>query len=284
MFPRQCIVRPICALRFPSYKPRFTLRRRHLPGWRQRHKHTPGSSLVTCDCLTEIRRPDAVMTVTEFAVLHCVAGTPTKELRGLLARAQAEQAKWCDKYLPEFSPAAVERTSIFRQVEDPLVVLLCAAWPSVEAHWLWIQSEENQAVMGSLTGHIVTEGDKKVDLLHVEGDVFAAPEDPVLTPLLSSPVISFGRLFVAPEKKAAFEEKHDQVKHIIHDFVKPYLGKAGWRVDKEGADAKDEYVAVSGWPDIDQHKAFAQADGYPKYAELLPYIDGADVKHYQRIQ
>lgn len=223
------------------------------------------------------------MTVTEFAILHCVAGTPSKELRDLMAHAQAEQDTWRSKHLADFPATASGHTIVFQQVEDPSVILLCAAWPSVEAHWLWIQSKENEAVMASLTGHIVTEGDQKVDLLHVEGDIFAAPENKTLTPLLSSPVVSFGRLFVAPEKKAAFEEKHGQVKHIVHDFVKPYVGRADWRVDKEKAEAKDEYVAVSGWPDIEKHKAFAQADDFPKYAELLQYIDGADVKHYQRI-
>jgi len=68
----------------------------------------------------------------------------------------------------------------------------------------------------------------------------------------------------------------------VQAFVKPFMGKGAWRVDKEEG-ANDEYVPVCGWPSVERHKSFAQEVDFPKYAELFEYIVGADVQHYQRV-
>ena len=222
------------------------------------------------------------MVVTELAILNCKAGGLTNRVRDILKEAAAVQGRWIAQHLADSPTSSPERgTRMFQQVEDPSVVLLRAEWPSVASHYEWIRSQENKIIMDDLTPHIVTEGEKKVVLLHVEGDVLSSPTDPGSTLLSNGKVSSVSRLFVAPERRPAFEEKYSQASHLLRDFAGPSNHKTGWRVDKEEG-SRDEFVQTTAWDSVERHMEFTKTADFPQYAELRNLVDEADVKHYRR--
>jgi len=217
------------------------------------------------------------MAVTELAVLRCAAGSLTEGVRDMLKAAQSVQDTWCAQHFPTSQLGIANRgTWVFQQIEDPSVVLLCAKWDSVPAHWEWIKSDENQGIMTGLAAHIVPGGDSGADLLHLDADIFDASD------LLSCPVLSVGRISISAANKTAFEQKFNEVRGILEDFADPFPVRAGWRIDKEAENA-EEFVLLCGWDSVGQHMDFSKTEQFAKYKEISAFINRANLKHYRRI-
>ncbi|KAG7288880.1 hypothetical protein NEMBOFW57_005240 [Staphylotrichum longicolle] len=188
------------------------------------------------------------MPVTEFALLHLSQTGPAPAapplpaaVRETLASAMQLQSAWHAAHFPSLPSRAADRAAVwFAQVEDPAVLLTTARWASVAAHWDWIRSADNVAVMAALAerGDIIAED---TVLWHVEGEIFGGgggeeegggtrgrsggdgPAREGVVPLLQSPVISVGRMFVAREKREAFAAKFEEVKGILEEYARPHL-------------------------------------------------------------
>ncbi|KAL1869720.1 hypothetical protein VTK73DRAFT_2961 [Phialemonium thermophilum] len=219
------------------------------------------------------------MAVTELAILTSTNGELSGELRKLLEQARPIQAAWHAENFPALPSTPAERgDAMFQQMEDPRKILLTARWDSVAGHHQWIASEDNKAIMAKLNSHI--DSDDLV-LFHLDSEIFSAPPPDGATGLVDSPVISVARLMVAPNQRKNFGDKFEEVRNLLEDYAKPHLVRTGWRVDKEH-DARDEFVVVCGWDTVQRHLDFAHTAEFLQYREILGFLDGSDIKHYQR--
>lgn len=250
------------------------------------------------------------MPVTEFALLHLSHTAPAPAapplpaaVRETLASAMQLQSAWHAAHFPSLPSRAADRAAVwFAQVEDPAVLLTTARWASVAAHWDWIRSADNVAVMAALAerGDIIAED---TVLWHVEGEIFSGgggeeegggrggggggdgdgdgPARDRVVPLLQSPVISVGRMFVAREKREAFAAKFEEVKGILEEYARPHLVRYGWREDGEEGAEEDEFVVVCGWESVEKHFGFAESKGFARYSEIREILERVDLKHYK---
>jgi heme-degrading monooxygenase HmoA len=99
--------------------------------------------------------------------------------------------------------------------------------------------------------------------------------------LLESPVISVGRMFVKKGDRRGFEAKFEEVRGILEGYARPHQVRFGWREDVEDGAEEDEFVLVGGWDSVEQHFAFAESEGFPRYGELRELIARVDLKHYK---
>jgi quinol monooxygenase YgiN len=145
---------------------------------------------------------------------------------------------------------------------------------------------ENKGVMAELDKDIIS-GDTV--LLHVAGNIFGlsssesgAGSESGLIPLLESPVISIGRMFVKKANKEAFAARFEEVKGIAEEYARPHLVRYGWREDVEDG-AEEEFVLVAGWESVEKHLAFAETEAFARYGQIREFVARVDLKHYKRL-
>lgn len=222
------------------------------------------------------------MTVTEFAIIHLTSARLSDAVRELLTASIPLQDEWHAAHFPAHRSSAADRAvAWFEQVEDPGWIMTTARWDSVDAHWQWIRSEANAGIMAKLgDGHIVPHD---TALFHVAADIFdkAVPASGSV-PLLQSPVISVGRMFVASEKKGAFEAKFGEVKDVLEEHAGPDMVRFGWREDLEAGAREEEFVLVCGWESVEKHLGFPQVPGFSRFQPIQGFIEREDTKHYKR--
>ncbi|KAL2197426.1 hypothetical protein P885DRAFT_77115 [Corynascus similis CBS 632.67] len=221
------------------------------------------------------------MPVTEFALLHLTTTFPPlpDPVRTSLAAAMRLQDSWHATAFPSLPSSAAARASVwFCQVEDPSWLMTTAKWDSVAAHWDWIRSEENQAVMGQL-GEAKSIIPQDTVLFHVGGEIFSGTSNAAL---LESPVISVERMFIPRADRGSFEAKFLEVNWILEGYAGPDLVRFGWREDIDKSLEEEEFVLVCGWESIERHVAFAESQGYARYGEIRNLLARVDVKHYKR--
>jgi quinol monooxygenase YgiN len=141
--------------------------------------------------------------------------------------------------------------------------------------------------MAELDGDIIS-GDTV--LLHVAGDIFGPSGSESgsgsgrgLIPLLESPVISVGRMFVEKSKKEAFAAMFEEVKGVAEKYASPHVVRYGWREDVEEGAEEDEFVLVCGWESVEQHLAFAETEEFARYGQIREFMGRVDLKHYKRL-
>ncbi|KAK4251002.1 hypothetical protein C7999DRAFT_37891 [Corynascus novoguineensis] len=221
------------------------------------------------------------MPVTEFALLHLTTTFPPlpDPVRTSLAAATRLQDSWHATAFPSLPSSAAARALVwFSQVEDPSWLMTTAKWDSVTAHWDWIRSEENQAVMGQL-GEAKSIISQDTVLFHVGGEIFSGASNAAL---LESPVISVERMFIPRANRGSFEAKFLEVNGILEDYAGPDLVRFGWREDIDESLEEEEFVLVCGWESIERHLAFVESQGYARYGEIRNLLARVDVKHYKR--
>ncbi|KAK6371279.1 hypothetical protein LTS17_009010 [Exophiala oligosperma] len=210
------------------------------------------------------------MPVTELALLRLRPGTewPTAELNAKLRQAKRvmETASGFDfRY--------------FRAVEDPDVIFIFGAWPSVEFHMTnFIPSQDNQELLELLKDQVTVEW-----MFHLDIDQTHSP------PPWHTNVIAVVRHFITDGEKESFKATFETNKHHLEAFIggsDRVVG--GWRIDKgfdpslEG-EVKSEYVLITGWRSVEQHHDFAKTDGFEKYGQIRNHLAGAEVKHAVRL-
>ncbi|KAG7115295.1 hypothetical protein HYQ44_007813 [Verticillium longisporum] len=171
------------------------------------------------------------MVVSELAILPLTAKNElSSEFLALLERCQATRDAWVLKDDPSLPADRTARgTSMYRQLEDPTVLLLTAQWESPEAHSRWIASAENASVMADLSPHLDTQGERAGDFFHLEGPVFTSLR-PDERSLLEAPVMSVGRCSVGNEKRDEFQRTFDETKDVVEDVARPYPLRGAWRI------------------------------------------------------
>ncbi|KAB5575455.1 hypothetical protein GE09DRAFT_1053016 [Coniochaeta sp. 2T2.1] len=219
------------------------------------------------------------MTVTELAVLHCLAGTKTPDLKQLLATASKVQSAWLATNQPTSPSTPNERgEAFFQQVEDPSKFLITATWSSLPSHHDWIASPENVSVFDPIRSHIDV---AQTSLRHVEGRLFAGPAAGGLKRMLDAPVVSVGRTYLRKEMKAAAEAKIREISDGMTDFAKPYEWRWGWVVDGK-EDEMLEFVIVAGWDSIERHRSFKTHPTQKRWQEFVDLAESTGFVHYER--
>ncbi|KAJ2965847.1 hypothetical protein NQ176_g10424 [Zarea fungicola] len=209
------------------------------------------------------------MSFTELSVFPLVTSGISPDLQAVLKKAQIERQVFCSD------------TWTFQQVEDPSIILVATNWASQDTHREWIQSQSYASIKKSIT-EFTKIGDGEAQRISLGTKLLSVSNEGELTPLVYSPVISIGRMFISADKKDAFVDKFNEVREIVEKYARPFEVRCAWRTNKEGK-SKEEFVMIAGWPAVEKHKEFASSPGFAKYLETKEFLDGADIRHYQRI-
>ncbi|OTB13684.1 hypothetical protein K445DRAFT_13728 [Daldinia sp. EC12] len=218
------------------------------------------------------------MPVTEFAWFIGAQGPAGDEIKDAMNQALIVQDEWCARNIPTLPKDREARgVALFRQVEDPSVVVLTAHWESVAQHGIWLESPENKTVYSSLKDHF-----QKVVLCHVENAQFfdASGPDGSIS-LLKSPIVGITTVTVPTEKRKEFEQAWIAKKHILEEYT-PVV-KYGWRIEKED-ESLEQMILSAPWPSVEKHMEFAKGKDFPQFQDaILSFSKAQDVKHYERI-
>ena len=208
------------------------------------------------------------MTLTELALLRLLPSTTADHasLKAKLANAKAVMEKYTGRTF-----------YILQQIEDPIFLYVIGEWESLKQHMDgFIPSAENQALLEELKNDLTVEW-----MFHVD-----APHAALPLPTLKksgdgsqagSHVLSIGRLFIKADDKDKFQETFDTNKHYLQVYLTEGSVGGGWRFDKD--DGKEEFAIITPWTDVEQHLSFAKTEDFEKYAQIKPFLDGAEIKH-----
>ncbi|KAI1503646.1 hypothetical protein F5X99DRAFT_417174 [Biscogniauxia marginata] len=226
------------------------------------------------------------MPVTNLVWLTSSSATFTDEDKAAMERALGAQAEWVARNVPSAPRGRDARgVGLFRQVEDPRVVLETAHWESTEQHLAWLASDEYKASSAALVPHFLLD---QIEYFHLDVDVFSGDGDgdgdgDGKVPLLKSPVVSVGRVTVAADRKEDLAKAWEGGKGVLEAFAKPHVVRSGWRKQKADPDT-EESVFFIGWPAVERHAELAKTEDFVKYATpLLSFAKTNDVKHYRRV-
>lgn len=223
------------------------------------------------------------MAITEVAILQASSSPLPDSLETIFT----EDTKNINSWAASKPDLDFDGTWLFQQIEDPSVMMMTAKWKDKKSYGQWAVSEEHLRVLPTITPHLAMEdGKPNGDMWFLEGDVFTSVSnkrsEDLEVGLLSSPVISFTRHFVAPEGKEAFENKFKEVKVLLEDFARPFAVRGAWKTDVEEGSRAVEWAVVVGWPHIERHIDFGEHESSAKYQDLLDFITGFEVRHYRR--
>ena len=217
------------------------------------------------------------MTVTEFAILP-LTHRFTKESSALPSQL-IEKLKAARIVLEKSSG---HQFRYFQQVEDPSIVYIFGNWDSVSAHQAFLPSQDNQQLLELFKDDVLTEGEKKMQMWHLDGDLFNGVNEWQMH-VLEAPTISCNRHFVPTEKKEGFQTKFEEVRGLLEDFTKPYKVVGGWRIEKD-SEEEEEWALFSGFQSVNNHMEFAKTEGFAKYRELVDFVKGFEVRHLTAIE
>ncbi|KAF2654357.1 hypothetical protein K491DRAFT_693887 [Lophiostoma macrostomum CBS 122681] len=208
------------------------------------------------------------MTITELALLRLLPPTAVDDasLRQKLANAKSVMEKYTGR-----------KFYFFQQIEEPALLYIVGEWESLEQHMNdFIPSAENQDVLNNLKEELTVEWLIHIDAPHAS---LPLPTTKIIEgrPVAGSHILSIARLFVSSGDNAKFRETFDANKHHLQYYLTEGGLGHGWRVDKE--DAKEEFVLITPWTDVDQHMSFAKTEAFTKYAQIRPFLDGNEIKH-----
>lgn len=217
------------------------------------------------------------MAVTEFALVHLSSPLTPQTLQAL-EEAQRIQDRWALEQDPQLPASRIARgTGMLQQNEDPSAILVTARWASPAAHWEWIGTEANKQAMGKLMPLIVTEGEKKLVLFHIDSVLFPPPGDGV-TSALGSPDLSVYHYRVSSSGKNKFESRLRETMAGLKTDAE-MLFRWGWKIEKED-DETDELLVVRGWDSEEQRLRFT---GSTAMDELSADALEVNVYSYKRI-
>ncbi|KAI1798782.1 hypothetical protein F4811DRAFT_163209 [Daldinia bambusicola] len=218
------------------------------------------------------------MAVTELAWFRSARGPVGDEIREAVNQALIGQDDWCARNIStSLKDREARGVALFRQIEDPSVVILTAHWESVDQHGIWLASPENKTAISSLKPHF-----EEIVLSHVENAEFfdgSGPDGSIS--LLKSPIIGITIVTVPAEKRKEFDQAWAEKKHLLEAYT-PLL-KYGWRIEKED-EGLEQFVLSTSWPSVKKHMEFATGKDFPEFQKaILPLAQAQEVKHYERI-
>lgn len=211
------------------------------------------------------------MPVTELARLSLQPGTEVSSPRLLSNLAKAKDV---------MEEASGFKFRYYHCVEEPSVVFILGAWPSVDFHMQeFIPGQANQELLALLKDQITVEAMFHLDL---DQSVRSLP--------LSKDMIAVVRHFITEGEKDSFMATFENNKHELESFIGSedhVVG--GWRVDKgydpsvEGEKRTEEFVLFTAWDSVEHHFEFAKTEGFQRYSKIRNHVDGADIKHAKEL-
>ncbi|ROT43225.1 hypothetical protein SODALDRAFT_33948 [Sodiomyces alkalinus F11] len=216
------------------------------------------------------------MAVTEFTALPIKGTEVSAEFKAALEEGQTVQ----DKYVLGLDPSlpadrTARGTGIFQQVEDPSNILLVSQWPSVEKHFEWAGTPDNQGVQAKTAEFFNITDPKQVSNIHVDAEIFTKVNADQKT-AISAPILSVGRLGIPADKKADFQAAFDRVRPVVEAVSGTYPLQGGWKIENGG----DEFIIAGGWDSIEQHGSIASN---PNWKELEAFVTSWNFAHYKRV-
>jgi hypothetical protein len=208
------------------------------------------------------------MSVTEFALLrlkppHIPPQPFSPSLLPILAKARDAMQTFSGKHF-----------YILQQVEDPTYIYILGSWSTLSSHMdVFIPSAVNQELLKELEPLLDI-----VWLHHLQAPTELDPSANVI-PVTEDGVVSFGRHFVAPARKEAFEQGWLGVQTLLYPHIKAGTKPlAGW--DVTPPENEEEFVMVAGWDAVENHIAFGGTPEGKEYLKVvLGLIDRGEVKH-----
>ncbi|OCT53294.1 EH domain binding protein epsin 2 [Cladophialophora carrionii] len=206
------------------------------------------------------------MPVTELARLSLQSGTEASSPALLTNLAKAKEA---------MMEASGFEFWYYHCVEDPRIIFILGAWPSVEFHMQeFIPSQPNQELLALLKDQLTVDWMFHLDI------------DQVTHPLpLSRDMVAIVRHFMKDGDKEAFRSTFEAEKYQLESFVGQARALGGWRIDigydpsAESGNRKEEFVLFTAWDSVEHHDQFANTEGFQKYRQIRNNIDGAEIKH-----
>jgi heme-degrading monooxygenase HmoA len=173
----------------------------------------------------------------------------------------------------------------FQQLEDPSLIYTLGTWDSVQAHRDFLPSPENLSLLELLKDDILMEGEKKIEMWHLDSDIFGiqrAWEGEGGKSVFTAPVISVNRHFVESGKKDEFVGEFEEVTGILEEYTKPFGVVGGWGVEKEKE--REEWVLFSGFESVEQHHGFAKTEGFGRYRGIVEFVERFEVRHLRAVE
>ena len=206
------------------------------------------------------------MAVTELARLRLLAGTEpsTPTLLANLAKAKAVMEE-----------ASGFKFHYYHCVEDPNVIFIIGAWPSVQFHMQhFIPGRPNQELLALLKDQVTVEWMFHLDIDPTKGQL-----------PLTRDFVAIGRHFIKEGDLDGFRATFGENKHALESFIGgPSQFAWGFRMDK-GFDPslerekQEEFVLFTAWNSVEHHCEFAKEDGLKKYMQIKDHLEGVDIKH-----
>lgn len=163
----------------------------------------------------------------------------------------------------------------FHCQEDPEIIFILGAWPSVDFHMQeFIPGQSNQEMLALLKDQITVEW-----MFHLDIDQTTIPLP------VDRGFMAIVRHFIKDGDKTSFESTFRDNRSEMDSFI----GGAdrvvgGFRIDQGfdpsmECDKGDEFVLFTAWDSEEQHFAFAKTEGFEKYGQIRNHISGAEISH-----
>lgn len=167
----------------------------------------------------------------------------------------------------------------YHRVEDPSIIYIVGAWPSVDFHMQeFIPGAPNQELLELFKDDLSVEW-----MFHVELKPFVNPLP------VEREIIAIGRHFVKTEKVHDFETTFTANRHELESHIggAEYVN-GGWRVDdgfdpESSGERDEEFVLFTSWNSVEMHGDFAQTAGFAKYSRIRDHLIGAKIHHARRL-
>lgn len=191
-----------------------------------------------------------------------------------LAKLRLQPDTSLSSVLPKFKHAkeVMEKYSsghsfyFLQQLEDPSILYIQGAWPSVEFHReQFLPSPENQQVLRELKDDLTVEW-----MFHIDMDAEKIP--------IHAHTLAVVRHIIKPGEKDAFKQKFEENVPYLSKVVDGKLA-GGWRIDKDNSE-EEEWVLFTHWNSREEHAAFGNTEGFMHYGKIRDHLtDGTEVRH-----
>lgn len=227
------------------------------------------------------------MPVTEFALLPLNSSAITPSLTTKLQTS-----------LSVLQTASTYPFHVYRQLENPSLLYLLGSWTSVSAHYAFLPSPENAALLETLKDDVVigVQGEeedegKGIRMFHLECDLFGQAKDGKRG-VLEAPVVAVTRSFVKSNNREAFDKRFEGVKVLLEELSGEYAFMGGWRIEKQkvsddekgGEGEREEWVMFSGWKSLEEHNKLAHPKVGDKFKAVLEWVEGIEVRHFKAVE
>lgn len=183
------------------------------------------------------------MLVTEFALIRLLKPSDNQpDVLELLAETKKVQDDWVDRHQPHLREKGKSVSTMYMQQDgsEPNL-LITALWDSPEGHGEWMQSTENQALMGKV-GVVLSTEDDAVVVFHLNAT--GQDPQPLSSDLFLQEPFQACRVSVDTDQKATVDQQYRQLEAELSGASSTNQLWAGWRIER--TDDREELVVFWG--------------------------------------